>query len=283
MDLDSFLVSLCVLVDDWWRERHPSPARKKPGRPALPSNPEVITLAILAQRHTCVPTSRTCAPREPVQPQGTSPGAGGARSATGLRRADRRTFGRLPGLGHHPGAGHRAGEGFSQGGLLRAGELREERLQDRVGLRVQGGPGGRPGRRDHRFRPRPRGLRRRPTGEALVAEDLHEAYLADKGFTGVDWERHCLERYGTLVAATPYEDSRRAWPKTDRRWASFARQAPDHRGGDLPAEGLLRPGAPPGQDPRRAADASGGKGRGLNLRSTHQLRRACNSHVSYAL
>jgi hypothetical protein len=49
MDLDSFLVSLYVLVDDWWQERHPSSARKKPGRPALLSYPEVITLAILAQ------------------------------------------------------------------------------------------------------------------------------------------------------------------------------------------------------------------------------------------
>jgi hypothetical protein len=49
MDLDSFLVSLYVLVDDWWQEHHPSPLRKKPGRPALLSDPEVITLAILAQ------------------------------------------------------------------------------------------------------------------------------------------------------------------------------------------------------------------------------------------
>ena len=49
MDLDSFLVSLYVLVDDWWQEHHPSSARKKPGRPVLLSDPEVITLAILAQ------------------------------------------------------------------------------------------------------------------------------------------------------------------------------------------------------------------------------------------
>jgi hypothetical protein len=49
MDLDSFLVSLYVLVDDWWQERHPSTTRKKPGRPALLSDPEVITLALLAQ------------------------------------------------------------------------------------------------------------------------------------------------------------------------------------------------------------------------------------------
>src|SRR5829696_2549441 len=50
MDLDSFLVSLYVLVDDWWQEHHPSSAcKRKPGRPALLSDPEVITLAILAQ------------------------------------------------------------------------------------------------------------------------------------------------------------------------------------------------------------------------------------------
>jgi hypothetical protein len=77
----------------------------------------------------------------------------------------------------------------------------------------------------------------RPIGDALVAQDRHEAYLSGgrEGFTGVEWERRWLQEYGALVAATPYNDSRRAWPKTDRRWASFARQAPDHRGGDLPA------------------------------------------------
>jgi hypothetical protein len=48
MDLDSFLVSLYVLVDDWWKlDRASRPP--KPGRPALLSDPEVITLAILAQ------------------------------------------------------------------------------------------------------------------------------------------------------------------------------------------------------------------------------------------
>jgi hypothetical protein len=48
MDLDSFLVSLYVLVDDWWKlDRTSRPP--KPGRPALLSDPEVLTLAILAQ------------------------------------------------------------------------------------------------------------------------------------------------------------------------------------------------------------------------------------------
>ena len=49
MDLDSFLVSLYVLVDDWWRERHPPSVPNKPGRPALLCESEVLTLAILSQ------------------------------------------------------------------------------------------------------------------------------------------------------------------------------------------------------------------------------------------
>ena len=48
MDLDSFLVSLYVLVDDWWKLDHAS-RPPKTGRPALLSDPEVLTLAILAQ------------------------------------------------------------------------------------------------------------------------------------------------------------------------------------------------------------------------------------------
>lgn len=50
MDLESFLVSLYVLVDDWWQE-HQSPAPRGPGRPTLLSDSEVLTLAILSQWH----------------------------------------------------------------------------------------------------------------------------------------------------------------------------------------------------------------------------------------
>jgi hypothetical protein len=48
VDLDSFLVSLYVLIDDWWDERH-LPTARKPGHPTLLSESEVLTLAILAQ------------------------------------------------------------------------------------------------------------------------------------------------------------------------------------------------------------------------------------------
>ena len=64
----------------------------------------------------------------------------------------------------------------------------------------------------------------RPIGDALLAKDRHDAYLADKGFTGVEWERRWLEEYGALVAATPKNGSRRAWTKKDRRWAAGKRQ-----------------------------------------------------------
>src|SRR5215212_8450550 len=48
MDLDSFLVSLYVLIDDWWKLEH-AWRPQKTGRPALLTDPEVLTLAILAQ------------------------------------------------------------------------------------------------------------------------------------------------------------------------------------------------------------------------------------------
>jgi len=64
----------------------------------------------------------------------------------------------------------------------------------------------------------------RPIGEALVASDRYGAYLADKGRTGIEWERLWMEQYGALVAATPKDNSRRAWTKANRRWASGKRQ-----------------------------------------------------------
>lgn len=48
MDLDSFLVTLYVLVDDWCKDRHPQSPRG-PGRPVALSDGEVLTLAIFSQ------------------------------------------------------------------------------------------------------------------------------------------------------------------------------------------------------------------------------------------
>jgi len=48
MDLDSFLVSLYVLIDDWWKAQRSS-APRGVGRPTSLSESELLTLVILAQ------------------------------------------------------------------------------------------------------------------------------------------------------------------------------------------------------------------------------------------
>jgi hypothetical protein len=64
----------------------------------------------------------------------------------------------------------------------------------------------------------------RPIGEFLVASDGHDSYLADKGFSSLEWEKHWLKHYGSLVAATPQKSARRAWPEAVCRWAAGKRQ-----------------------------------------------------------
>ena len=272
MDLDSFLVSLYVLVDDWWKLEH---ARRPPktGRPALLTDPEVITLAIFAQwprfrserdfwrfaqAHLRPYFPALCSQSQlnrrirALEPQMRELQFAFARELaepSAVYRVMDTTL--VPAIVRVRAS--RKGLFCGQATFGRSASKTEWVYGSKVALVVD------PDGVITAFGLAPAASDERPIGEALMAEDLHEAYLADKGFTGGDWERHCLERYGTVVAATPKNDSRRAWSKADRRWASFARQAP-------------RPSA--------GSDTSGGKGRGLHLRSTHQLRRACNSHIS---
>jgi len=48
MDLDSFFVSLYVLTENWWKDTHDATDTARVGRPSLISDPEILTLAILA-------------------------------------------------------------------------------------------------------------------------------------------------------------------------------------------------------------------------------------------
>jgi hypothetical protein len=237
MDLDSFLVSLYVLVDDWWHERHPYSPRK-PGRPALLSDPEVLTLAIFAQW----PRFRSerdfwrfaSAHLRPYFPKLCTQGQFNRRVRAlelELRALQRDFAGDLS----EPSAVYRVldttlvpamvrvrasrkGLFCGQASFGRSASKTEWIYGFKVALVVD------PKGVVSAFGLAPAASDERPIGEALIAEDLHEAYLADKGFTGLEWERHWLERYGALVAATPYDDSRRAWSKADRRWASGKRQ-----------------------------------------------------------
>jgi len=64
----------------------------------------------------------------------------------------------------------------------------------------------------------------RPIGEFLISSDGYDAFLADKGFSSVDWERRWLHEYGALVAATPQKSARRAWSEGACQWAAGKRQ-----------------------------------------------------------
>jgi hypothetical protein len=238
MDLDSFLISLYVLVDDWWQASRHSSTPPRPGRPALLTDSEVLTLAILAQwprfrserdfwrfasSHLRCYFPDLCSQSQlnrrirALEPE--------------LRALQRALAGELA----EPSAVYRVldttlvaaivrvrasrkGLFCGQASFGRSASKTEWIYGFKVALVVD------PDGVVTVFGLAPASSDERPIGDALIARDRHKAYLADKGFTGVQWERRWLEEYGALVAATPYDDSRRAWPKKDRRWASGKRQ-----------------------------------------------------------
>src|SRR3712207_1413609 len=237
MDLDSFLVSLYVLVDDWWKLDHASQPPKT-GRPALLSDSEVMTLAILAQwprfrserdfwrfawahLRSYFPTLcsqsqfnrrvRALEPEMRALQQAFARGL--ARPSAVYRVLDTTLVAAMVRV-----RASRKGLFCGQASFGRSASKTEWVYGFKVALVVD------PEGVVSAFGLAPAASDERPIGEALIAEDLHEAYLADKGFTGLQWERRWLEVYGALVAATPYDDSRRAWSQADRRWASGKRQ-----------------------------------------------------------
>jgi hypothetical protein len=237
VELETMLVSLFVLVDDWWESVHP-PSARKPGRPPSLSDPEVLTLAILAQW----PRWRS--------------------ERDFFRFADAHLRGYFPKLLSHGQLNRRIralepelkafqwdlaatladgsevyhvldttlipaivrvracrkGLFAGQAAFGRCVSKTEWVYGFKVALSVS-----------------PKGVimgfglaeansDERPIGEFLVSSDGYDAYLADKGFSSVDWEKHWLQKYGALVAATPQESARRAWPEQARRWAAGKRQ-----------------------------------------------------------
>lgn len=237
MDLDSFLTSLYVSVDDWWQASRPS-ATRRPGRPALLADSEVLTLAILAQW----PRFRSerdfwrfaSAHLRGYFPNLCTQGQFNQRARAlepELRALQRAFAGELC----DPSAVYRVldttlvpamvrvracrkGLFSGQASFGRSASKTEWVYGFKVALAVD------PKGVVTAFGLAPAASDERPIGEALVAQDRHEVYLADKGFAGVEWERRWLEGYGALVAATPKNNDRRAWSKEDRRWAAGKRQ-----------------------------------------------------------
>ncbi len=237
MDLDSFLTSLYVLVDDWLKITHSSKPPKA-GRPVQLTDSEVITLAILAQwprfrserdfwrfarAHlygyfpNLVSQSqlnrrvRALEPKiqilqyalaqELADPDAVYhildttliPAIVRVRACRKGLFAGQATFGRCASKTEWV-YGFKVALSVSPEGVIVAFGLAQASSDER------------------------------PIGEFLISEDRYDAYLADKGFTGVQWEKYWLELYGALVAATPKDNSKRAWPEADRRWASGKRQ-----------------------------------------------------------
>jgi hypothetical protein len=237
MDLDSFLVSLYVLVDDWWQSVH-GLAPRRPGRPALLTDPEVITLAILAQwprfrserdfwrfasSHLRSYFPSLCSQGQfNHRVQALEPELRALQRSFAEELCDPSAVYRVLDTTLVPAIvrvrASRKGLFFGQATFGRSASKTEWVYGFKVALVVD------PGGVITSFLLATASSDERPIGEALVASDRHEAYLADKGFTGLQWERRWLEVYGALVAATPYDDSRRAWPKADRRWAAGKRQ-----------------------------------------------------------
>jgi hypothetical protein len=238
VDLDSFLVSLYVLVDDWWKADHPSTAPRKPGRPALLSESEVLTLAILAQW----PRFRSerdfwrfaSSHLRPYFPMLCSQGQLNRRIRAlepKLRELQRAFAQELA----CPSAVYRVmdttlvpaivrvrasrkGLFCGQASFGRSASKTEWIYGFKVALVVD------PDGVITAFGLAPAASDERPIGDALIASDRYDVYLADKGVTGVEWERRWMEVYAALVAAAPKNNSRRAWTKADRRWASGKRQ-----------------------------------------------------------
>jgi hypothetical protein len=237
MDLDSFLVSLYVLVDDWWKVEH-AWRPPKTGRPALLSDPEVITLAILAQW----PRFRSERDFWRFAQARLRPYFPSLCSQSQLNRRIRALEPEMRELQlafarelADPSAVYRVLDTTLVPAIVR---VRASRKRLFAGQATFGRSASKtewvygfkaalvvdPNGVITAFGLAPAASDERPIGEALVASDHYRAYLADKGFTGAEWERLWMERYGALVAATPYEDSRRAWPQADRRWAAGKRQ-----------------------------------------------------------
>jgi transposase len=237
LDLDSFLVSLYVLVDDWWKLDHASQPPKT-GRPPLLSDPEVITLAILAQwprfrserdfwrfasshLRSYFPTlcsqsqlNRRIRALEPELRLLQRAFAQELACPSAVFRVMDTTL--VPAIVRVRAS--RKGLFAGQATFGRSASKTEWVYGFKAALVVD------PEGVITAFGLAPAAYDERPIGEALVASDRYGAYLADKGFTGVEWERLWMEIYGALVAATPKSNSRRAWTKADRRWASGKRQ-----------------------------------------------------------
>lgn len=227
MGLESLLVSIYVLVDDWYEENH-SPVPRRPGRPASLSDSEVLTLAILAQwprwrserdfwrfadahlrPHFLELLSQSQLNRriralEPELRALHRDFASVLADGTEVYRVLDTTL--IPAIVRV--RARRKGLFAGQAAFGRSASKTEWVYGFKFALAVT------PEGLVTSFGLAPANCDERRVGDALIAQDRHGAYLADKGSSSVAWERRWQERYGAVVAATPQRTARRAWHET---------------------------------------------------------------------
>lgn len=237
MDLETFLVSLYVVVDDWQKRYHPYPLRRV-GRPPSLSDPEVLTLAILAQwprwrserdfwRYADL-YLRGYFPKLVSQSQLNRRIRAPEPELQALQRdlADTLADGSevyrvidttlIPAIVRVRAC--RKGLFAGQAAFGRCASKTEWVYGFKVALSVS------PEGVITSFGLAEANCDERPVGEFLVELDGHDTYLADKGFSAAEWERYWLEFYGARVIATPQKSAHRAWPRAACKWASGKRQ-----------------------------------------------------------
>jgi hypothetical protein len=237
MDLDSFLVAVYVMVDEWWQDQE-APVARRPGRARVLSESEVLTLALVAQWPRWR-SERDVWRFAPAHLRPYFPALGSQsqfnRRVRAAEPALRALHAALAALLEGPhGAYHvldttlipavvrvracRQGLFAGQASFGRCVSKTEWVYGFKVALSVT------PAGIITAFGLAPAACDERSIGNALIAADGHDAYLADKGYASLTWEQHWQQTYGALVAATPITTARRAWPEAACRWAAGHRQ-----------------------------------------------------------
>jgi hypothetical protein len=260
MDLDSFLVSLYVLVDDWWQAVHGRVPRR-PGRPALLTDPEVLTLAILAQwprfrserdfwrfasSHLREYFPNLCSQGQfNRRVRALEPELRALQRSLAEELSDPSAVYRVMDTTLIPAIvrvrASRRGLFCGQATFGRSASKTEWVYGFKVALVVD------PGGVITAFGLAEASSDERPIAEALIASDRHDAY---------PWPTQGL--HGGRVGATLAGGIRvagcghtvRGLPQgmVEGRPPLGLRQTPDHRRGDLPTQGFLLSGGPPGEN-----------------------------------
>jgi hypothetical protein len=248
LDVDTFLTTLYVMVDDFC---YSQPPKRRPGPQASLSDSEVITLAIFARwgrfcgerdfyryarrrLHDAFPTLpdrsqfnrlvRSCVGliEEVALHLALMPNARGAAcyealdtSAMPVRDAKRRGKGWFAG---YADIGWSNSLGWYEGFRLLV-------AVDPTGV-ITGFGFASASTKDQPLAETFFALRARPDPRLGSAGSAASGpYVVDKGFEGEDNHRRWLDRYGVRVICPPKRDGRkRSWPKRLRRWAASIRQ-----------------------------------------------------------